>query len=61
MSQCTCGRTTRPPHCDGSHWLSDEEFVARSKSLEWLKKPIQSITDTLEDKINNENFQKKLN
>ena len=27
MSTCTCGRTFRPPFCDSSHWLSDEEYA----------------------------------
>ena len=26
MSKCTCGRTFRPPFCDSSHWLSQEEY-----------------------------------
>jgi CDGSH-type Zn-finger protein len=26
MSKCTCGRTFRPPFCDSTHWLSDEEY-----------------------------------
>lgn len=41
MSNCTCGKTTRPPLCDGSHWLSDEEYAERSARLAKLfKKPV---------------------
>lgn len=36
MSNCTCGRTTRPPLCDGSHWLSDEEYKQRTEKLAQL-------------------------
>lgn len=38
MSTCYCGKTTRPPFCDGSHWLSDEEYKSRSEKLQFLKK-----------------------
>lgn len=42
MSNCTCGRTTRPPLCDGSHWLSDQEYKERTERLESIfRKPIQ--------------------
>lgn len=33
MSNCTCGKTSRPPMCDGSHWLSDEEYKERTEKL----------------------------
>lgn len=36
MSNCTCGKTTRPPFCDGSHWLSDEEYKQRTEKLAQL-------------------------
>ena len=45
MSNCTCGKTTRPPMCDGSHWLSDEEYQERTVRLNKLfKKDIQNDT-----------------
>ncbi len=36
MSNCTCGRTTRPPHCDGSHSLTKEQYKERTERLELL-------------------------
>lgn len=40
MSNCTCGKTSRPPLCDGSHWLTDEEYKQRTEKLDNLfKKP----------------------
>lgn len=33
MSNCTCGRTTRAPLCDGSHALTDEQYAERSARL----------------------------
>ena len=33
MSKCTCGRTFRPPFCDSSHWLSDEEYATLEAKL----------------------------
>jgi CDGSH-type Zn-finger protein len=33
MSSCTCGKTTRPPMCDGSHKLTEEEYVQRTEKL----------------------------
>ncbi len=33
MSNCTCGRTTRYPLCDGSHRLSEEEYKERTERL----------------------------
>jgi len=41
MSTCTCGRTTRPPMCDGSHRLSEQQYQERTERLkELFKKPI---------------------
>lgn len=37
MSKCTCGRTFRPPFCDGSHWLSDEEYTRLKEKVDKLK------------------------
>lgn len=36
MSNCTCGRTTRPPFCDGSHTLSEDAYRERTLRLEKL-------------------------
>jgi CDGSH-type Zn-finger protein len=36
MSNCTCGRTTRPPMCDGSHCLSEQQYQERTERLEKL-------------------------
>ena len=33
MSNCTCKRTTRPPFCDGSHSLTDEQYIERTQRL----------------------------
>jgi CDGSH-type Zn-finger protein len=33
MSNCTCGRTTRPPLCDGSHQMSEEAYKQRTERL----------------------------
>ena len=33
MSNCTCGRTTRSPLCDGSHTLTDEQYQERTNRL----------------------------
>lgn len=39
MSKCTCGRTFRPPFCDSSHWLSDEEYaILREKVTKLYEK-----------------------
>lgn len=38
MSTCYCGKTTRPPLCDGSHWLSDVEYAERTEKLNKLFK-----------------------
>lgn len=50
MSNCTCGKTTRPPLCDGSHWLSDEEYKQRAERLSQLfnKKP-QENNNTIKE------------
>ena len=43
MSNCTCGRTTRPPMCDGSHALTEMQYKERTQRLEELfKKPVPS-------------------
>jgi CDGSH-type Zn-finger protein len=36
MSNCTCGRTTRPPMCDGSHTLTEAQYQERKERLEKL-------------------------
>jgi glycine hydroxymethyltransferase len=36
MSACTCGRTTRPPLCDGSHGLSEQQYQERTARLQEL-------------------------
>lgn len=46
MSTCTCGRTTRPPLCDGSHWLSDEEYTERTERLNQLTKETNIMSNT---------------
>lgn len=38
MSNCTCGRTTRPPLCDGSHSMSEEQYKERTERLAALYK-----------------------
>lgn len=37
MSNCTCGRTTRPPFCDHSHVLTDEQYAERTARLMKLR------------------------
>lgn len=44
MSNCTCGRTTRPPLCDGSHWLSDQEYKERTERLAQLLRPKEHLS-----------------
>jgi CDGSH-type Zn-finger protein len=53
MSNCTCGKTTRPPMCDGSHWLSEEEYKERSERLSKLfkKEPNTDSSDARQDTI----------
>lgn len=50
MSNCTCGRTTRYPLCDGSHQLSEEAYKERTERLNQLfnKKP-QEHTNTVKE------------
>jgi CDGSH-type Zn-finger protein len=36
MSNCTCGRTTRPPMCDGSHCLTEAQYRERTARLQQL-------------------------
>lgn len=38
MSTCTCGRTTRPPFCDGSHSLTPAQYQERTIRLEQIIK-----------------------
>lgn len=41
MSNCTCGRTTRKPMCDGSHSLTEAQYKERTERLAALfKKPV---------------------
>jgi CDGSH-type Zn-finger protein len=42
MSNCTCGRTTRKPFCDGSHSLTEAQYKERTQRLAELfaSKPI---------------------
>jgi len=43
LSNCTCGQTTRPPMCDGSHTLTKEEYKQRTEKLAALfKKPVEN-------------------
>lgn len=53
MSNCTCGKTTRPPMCDGSHWLSEEEYKERTERLSKLfkKEPNTDSSDARQDTI----------
>lgn len=45
MSNCTCGRTTRPPMCDGSHTLTPKQYKERTERLAQLfKTPTQKVT-----------------
>ena len=44
MSNCTCGRTTRPPFCDHSHALTEQEYQQRTQKLNLLKNKIQNRT-----------------
>ncbi len=54
MSNCTCGKTTRPPFCDGSHWLSDEEYKQRTEKLNNLfKKESNNVNTTIQFKSEN--------
>jgi hypothetical protein len=41
MSNCTCGRTTRPPLCDNSHVLTDEQYAERTERLSKIKANIK--------------------
>jgi CDGSH-type Zn-finger protein len=54
MSKCTCGRTFRPPFCDSTHWLSDEEYdtlAAKVKKI-YEKKNVQTtIQPTDQDRL----------
>lgn len=53
MSNCTCGRTTRPPFCDHSHALTDEQYQERTARLMKLRQPpprktwIQEVADSV--------------
>lgn len=38
MSNCTCGRTTRAPFCDGSHALTESQYKERTEKLAALFK-----------------------
>lgn len=49
MSNCTCGRTTRPPLCDGSHSLSESQYKERTEKLAEL------INNSYNDPMKNEN------
>ena len=43
MSNCTCGRTTRAPLCDGSHALTEQQYKERTQRLaELFKKSVPS-------------------
>lgn len=54
MSNCTCGRTTRPPTCDGSHCLTPEQYKERTGRLARLfQKP--ALKDTTRE-WNNRNI-----
>lgn len=59
MSKCICGRTFRPPYCDSSHWLSDEEYATLREKVNKLyenknvKTTIRSNTKTELLKANN--------
>lgn len=46
MSNCTCGRTTRPPLCDGSHQMSEEAYKERSERLNKLFKERKNNVQT---------------
>jgi glycine hydroxymethyltransferase len=55
MSTCTCGRTTRAPHCDGSHSLTLLEYQERTVKLEKLfRKPIKMIDPKINTALLNE-------
>lgn len=54
MSKCTCGRTFRPPFCDSSHWLSDEEYAILKEKVTKLyeKRNVQTtIQPTNENRL----------
>lgn len=54
MSNCTCGRTFRPPFCDSSHWLSDEEYVILKEKVSKIyeKRNVQTtIQPTNENRL----------
>lgn len=53
MSNCTCGRTTRPPLCDGSHWLSEEEYQERTEKLKKLFKKETKMKISWVDQVAN--------
>jgi len=52
MSKCTCGRTFRPPFCDGTHGLPELEYNRLEANLKKLyeKRNVQTtIQPTNED------------
>lgn len=50
MSTCTCGRTFRPPFCDSSHWLSEQEYaILREKVTKLYEKRNVQTTIQLTD------------
>lgn len=54
MSICTCGRTFRPPFCDSSHWLSDEEYAILKEKVTniYEKRNVQTtIQSTNENRL----------
>lgn len=55
MSTCTCGRTTRPPMCDGSHALTETQYKDRTARLEKLfKKSTIMIDSKIKEILNKE-------
>lgn len=62
MSNCTCGRTTRPPMCDGSsHALTEAQYQERTARLSeiWARRnvwndPVLAQQDHLAPKTNKE-------
>lgn len=52
MSNCTCGRTTRPPLCDNSHALTDEQYKERCEKLKRFLENREKLTENKKEQSN---------